>query len=155
MYPRLLALLLIAGSLAAAATGASAPSEPAIVSAGSHGLSILVPGQPASIAAEASSPGPLASGVADAFVFPADGSLVRTGALSSSASSRATGVAGAQAIGDVFGVTLFNGEVTAESVAARAKASAGGADAVGSKVTNLVVFGTQVAAAPNLEVQAG
>ena len=53
MYPRLLALLLLAGSLAAAATGASAPSEPAIVSAGSHGLSILVPGQPESIAAEA------------------------------------------------------------------------------------------------------
>ena len=97
MYPRLIALLLIAGSLAAAATGASAPSEPAIVSAGAHGLSILVPGQPASVAAEATAPGPAATGVADGFVFPADGSLVRTGALSSSVSSRATGTAGAQA----------------------------------------------------------
>ena len=58
MYPRLLALLLIAGSLAAAATGASAPSEPPIVSAGAHGLSILVPGQPVSVAAEATAPGP-------------------------------------------------------------------------------------------------
>jgi murein DD-endopeptidase MepM/ murein hydrolase activator NlpD len=155
VYPRLLALLLIAGSLAAAATGASSPAEQAIVSAGAHGVSILVPGQPTSVAAEASAPGPGASGVADAFVFPADGSLVRTGALSSSASSRATGAAGAQAIGDVFGVTLFNGEVTAESVAARAKASAAGADAVGSNVTNLVVFGSQVAATPNLRVQLG
>ena len=155
MYPRLLALLLIAGSLAAAATGASSPAEPAIVSAGAHGLSILVPGQPTSVAAEASAPGQGATGVADAFVFPADGSLVRTGALSSSASSRATGAAGAQAIGDVFGVTLFNGEVTAESVAARAKASAAGADAVGSNVTNLVVFGSQVAETPNLRVQQG
>ena len=118
MYPRLIALLLIAGSLAAAATGASTPSEPAIVSAGAHGLSILVPGQPASVAAEASAPGPGATGVADAFVFPADGSLVRTGALSSSVSSRATGAAGAQAVSDVLGVTLFNGEMTAESVAA-------------------------------------
>ena len=155
MYPRLIALLLIAGSLAAAATGARTPSEPAIVSAGAHGLSILVPGQPASIAAEASAPGPGATGVADAFVFPADGSLVRTGALSSSVSSRATGAAGGQAVSDVFGVTLFNGEVTAESVAARAKASAAGADAAGSSVTNLVVFGTQVAPAPNLRVPLG
>ena len=155
MYPRLIALLLIAGSLAAAATGASAPSEPAIVSAGAHGLSILVPGQPASVAAEASAPGPGATGVADAFVFPADGSLVRTGALSSSVSSRALGAANAQAVGDVYAVTLFNGEVTAESVAARAKASAAGADAAGSKVTNLVVLGSPVAATPNLRVPLG
>ncbi|HWL33102.1 MAG TPA: M23 family metallopeptidase [Gaiellaceae bacterium] len=155
MYPRLIALLLIAGSLAAAATGAGAPSEPAIVSAGAHGLSILVPGQPASIAAEASSPGPGETGVADAFVFPADGSLVRTGALSSSVSSRATGAVSGQAVSDVLGVTLFNGELTAESVAGRAKASAAGADAAGSNVTNLVVFGTQVPATPNLRVQLG
>jgi murein DD-endopeptidase MepM/ murein hydrolase activator NlpD len=155
VYPRLIALLLIAGSLAAAATGASTPSEPAIVSAAAHGLSILVPGQPTSIAAEATAPGPGATGVADAFVFPADGSLVRTGALSSSVSSRATGAAGAQAVSDVLGVTLFNGELTAESVAARAKASAASADAVGSSVTNLVVFGTQVPATPNLRVQLG
>jgi murein DD-endopeptidase MepM/ murein hydrolase activator NlpD len=155
VYPRLIALLLIAGSLAAAATGASAPSEPAVVSAGANGLSLLVPGQPASVAAGAAAPGPAATGVADGFVFPADGSLVRTGALSSSVSSRATGSVGAQAVGDVLGVTLFNGEITAESVAARAKASAAGGDAIGSTVTNLVVFGAQVATAPNLRVQLG
>ena len=152
MYPRLLALLLIAGSLAAAATGASAPSEPPIVAAGAHGLSILVPGQPVSVAAEATAPGPAATGVADGFVFPADGSLVRTGALSSSVSSRAAGTAGSQAVSDVLGVTLFNGEVTAESAAARAKATVTGADATGSKLVNLVVFGTPVAATPNLRV---
>lgn len=152
---RLLTLLLLAGALAAAASGAGAPSQPAIVSASAYGISILVPGQPASVAGEAAAPGPAATGVADGFVFPADGSLVRTGALSSSASSRATGTAGAQAVSDVLGVTLFNGEVTAESVAARAKASASGADAAGSRVTNLVVFGAQVAATPNLRVQLG
>ena len=122
MYPRLIALLLIAGALAAAATGASTPAQPAIVSATAHGISILVPGQPASVAAESTPPGTAATGVADGFVFPADGSLVRTGALSSSVSSRATGDAGAQAVSDVLGITLFNGEVTAESVAGRAKA---------------------------------
>ena len=155
MYQRLLALLLIAGSLAAAATGASAPSEPAVVSAGAHGLSILVPGQPVSVAAEATAPGPAATGVADGYVFPADGSLVRTGALSSSVSSRATGSAGAQAVSDVLGISLFNGEVTAESAAARAKATETGADATGSKLVNLVVFGAPVAATPNLRVALG
>ena len=155
MYPRLIALLLIAGALAAAATGASTPSQPAIVSATAHGISILVPGQPASVAAESTAPGTAATGVADGFVFPADGSLVRTGALSSSVSSRATGDAGAQAVSDVLGITLFNGEVTAESVAGRAKAGAAGADALGSRVTNLVVLGTPVAATPNLRVQLG
>ncbi len=155
MTYRLLALLLIAGALVAAATGASTPENPAIVSAGAHGISILVPGQPASVAAEAAAPGPGSTGFADGFVFPADGSLVRTGALSSSVSSRATGEVGAQAVSDVLGITLFNGEITAESVAARAKASAEAADAAGSRVANLVVFGTQVAATPNLRVQLG
>ena len=155
MYLRLLALLLIAGSLAAAATGAGAPSEPAVVSAGAHGLSILVPGQPQSVAAGVTAPSPTPTAVADAFVFPADGSLVRTGVLSSSVSARGTGVVGSQAVSDVLGVTLFNGEVTAESVGARATASAAGADATTSKVANLVVFGAPVAATPNLRVQLG
>jgi murein DD-endopeptidase MepM/ murein hydrolase activator NlpD len=55
----------------------------------------------------------------------------------------------------VIGITLFNGEITVESLAARAKASADGADAAGSRVTNLVVFGAQVAAAPNQRIQLG
>ena len=155
MSARLIALLLIAGALAAAATGASAPSQPAVVAAGAHGISILVPGQPVSVAAESTSPGAAATGVADGFVFPADGSLVRTGALSSSVASRETGAVGAQAVSDVLGITLFNGEVTAESVAGRAKASAAGADAAGSLVTNLVVSGTPVTATPNLRVALG
>jgi murein DD-endopeptidase MepM/ murein hydrolase activator NlpD len=155
VFPRLIALFLIAGALAAAATGAGVPSQPAVVSAGAHGISILVPGQPASVAAESSAPGTAPSGVADGFVFPADGSLVRTGALSSSVSSRDTGTVGAQAVSDVLGVTLFNGEVTAESVAARAKATAEAADAAGSNVVNLVVLGTPVAATPNLRVALG
>ena len=155
MFPRLIALLLIAGALAAAATGAGVPAQAAVVSAGAHGISILVPGQPTSVAAESSAPGAASTGVADGFVFPADGSLVRTGALSSSVASPATGTVGAQGVSDVLGVTLFNGEVTAESVAGRAKASATGADAAGSAVTNLVVLGSPVAATPNLRLALG
>ena len=152
VYLRLIALLVLSGALAAAATGASAQGEPAVVSAGAQGIVLVVPGQPTATAAAAAAPGPGATGYADAFAHPADGSVVRTGALSSSVSSRAAGTAGAQAVSDVLGVTLFNGEVTAESVAARAKASAAGADSNGSAVVNLVVLGAQVAATPNLRV---
>src|SRR5918994_5613330 len=152
---RLIALLLLAGALVAAATGAGAPGTPAVVSAGAQGIAVLVPGQPGTFVAAAAAPGEASTGVADAFAHPADGSIVRTGALSSSVSSRATGVAGAQAVSDVLGVTLFNGEITAESVAARAKASAAGADAAGSNVANLVVLGAQVTATPNLHVPLG
>ena len=155
MYLRLIALLVLSGALAAVATGASAQGEPAVVSAGAQGIVLLVPGQPAVASAAAAAPGQAATGFADAFAHPADGSVVRTGALSSSVASRATGDVGAQGVSDVLGVTLFNGEVTAESVAARAKASTTGADVAGSSVTNLVVLGAQVAATPNLRVPLG
>ena len=153
---RLSMLLLLAGALAAAATGASTPAaQPAVVSASAYGVTVLIPGQPSQSAAVAEAPGLAPTGVADAFVYPADGSIVRTGAISSSVAARAAGEPGAQSVTDVLGVTLFNGEVTAESLAGRAKASAAGADTAGSRVTNLVVLGAQVAAAPNARVPLG
>lgn len=155
MHLRLIALLLLAGVLAAAATGAStAPGPPAVLSASAHGVSVLVPGQPASVATESTAPGQ-AVAAADAFVYPADGSLVRTAAQSSSAAARSTGAVGAQAVGDVLAISLFNGEITADSVAVRARATATGADAIGSRVTNLTVFGAPVSAAPNQRHQLG
>lgn len=155
MYARLSALLLIAGALAAAATGASTPPQPAVVSASAYGVSVLVPGQAPLVGAAAAAPGPTTLAAADSFVHPADGSVVRTGALSSTVSTREAGDAGAQAVTDVLGVTLFNGEITAESLAARAKASDDGADAAGSQVTNLVVLGSAVAATPNARIPLG
>jgi murein DD-endopeptidase MepM/ murein hydrolase activator NlpD len=152
---RLTALLLLAGALAAAATGASTPPAPAVVSASAFGVTVLVPGQPPQSTAAVTAPGPAETGFADGFVFPADGSIVRTGALSSSVAARASGDAGAQAVTDVLGITLFNGEITAESLAGRAKASSSGADATGSRVTNLVVLGAPVAAAPNQRIPLG
>jgi murein DD-endopeptidase MepM/ murein hydrolase activator NlpD len=153
---RLALLLLLAGSLAAVATGASTPAaQPAVVAASAYGVTVLVPGQQAQSAAAAAAPGPAPTGVADGFAYPADGSVVRSGALSSSVSARATGEPGSQSVTDVLGVTLFNGEVTAESLAGRARASAAGADVAGSRVANLVVLGSPVAAAANVRVPLG
>ena len=148
-------LLLLAGVLAAAATGASTPTGPALASASALGVSVLVPGQPPSVAADSSAPSQVPTGALDAFAYPADGSLVRTGALSSSAAANPTGTVGAQAVGDVLSISLFNGEIAAESVAARARASTTGAEVAGSEVTNLTVFGAPVAPAPNQRHQLG
>lgn len=148
MSRRLLALLLLAGALAAGGSSATTPPPP-VVSAAAYGIAVVVPGQPGAVAAEAAAPGPAPTGAADSFAYPADGVSARSGALSSSASARATGTVAAFAVTDVLAVSLLNGEITAESVAARAKASAGGSDAAGSRIDNLVLLGRQVDAAPN------
>jgi murein DD-endopeptidase MepM/ murein hydrolase activator NlpD len=155
VYFRLTALLFLAGALAAAATGASTPAEPPVVSATAHAVSVVVPGQPPSAAAVSSAPGAGTAAAADGFAYPADGSLVRTGALSSSAAALATGAVGAQGVADVLTLSLFNGEITAEAAAARATSSTAAADAAGSAVTNLVVLGAPVSTAVNQRVQLG
>ncbi len=146
VYLRLLALFLLSGALAAAGSSASTPPTPAVVSSVAYGILVSVPGQPGSGAASASAPGASATGVADGFAFPADGASARTGAQSSSVSARA---AAAHAVTDVLAISLLNGEITADSAAGRAKASATGADTAGSQLTNLVLLGQPVAATRN------
>ena len=143
---RLLALFLLACSLAAVGASTGTTAKAPVVSAGSYGVRVVVPGQPEATAGGATAPGSLTTGAADAFAYPADGSAVRTGALSSSVSAQGTA---AQAVTDVLGVSLFNGEITAEAVAARAKASSTAFDVGGSTVTNLVLLGQGVSPVPN------
>jgi peptidase M23-like protein len=143
---RLLALLLLSGALAAAGSSASTPTTAAVVSASAYGISVNVPGEPGAGAASVSAPGGSATGAADGFAYPTDGTSARTGAESSSVSARGTT---AHAVTDVLTISLLNGEITADSVAGRAKASATGADTVGSHLKNLVLLGQPVAATAN------
>jgi murein DD-endopeptidase MepM/ murein hydrolase activator NlpD len=146
VYLRLLALFVLSGSLVAAGSSANTPTKPPVVSAGAYGISVSVPGQPGAGAASASAPGTTLTGVADGFAYPADGLSARTGAQSSSVSAR--GTAG-HAVTDVLGISLLNGEITADGAAGRANASATGSDTAGSQLTNLVLLGQPVAATPN------
>ena len=146
MHLRLLALFLLSGALAAAGSSANTPTKPSVVSAGAYGISVSVPGQPGAGAASASAPGTALTGVADGFAYPADGLSARTGAQSSSVSARGTA---SQAVTDVLAISLLNGEITADSAAGRANASASRSDTAGSQVTNLVVLGQPVTATPN------
>src|SRR5688500_16997665 len=149
MSVRVLAVLLLTALLAAGGAGDGLTAKAPVVSASAYGIAVVVPGQAGSGAASAAAPGPTPTSAADAFAYPGDGSIVRTGALSSSVSAEAQGVVGGQAVTDVLYVSLFNGEITADSAAGRAKAAAAGADAAGSTVSNLVLLGQPAAAAPN------
>src|SRR5688500_11053667 len=149
MSVRVLAVLLLTALLAAGGAGDGLTAKPPVVSASAYGIALVVPGQAGSGAASAAAPGPTPTSAADAFAYPGDGSIARTGALSSSVSAQAQGVVGGQAVTDVLYVSLFNGEITADSAAGRAKAAAAGADAAGSSVSNLVLLGQPAAAAPN------
>jgi murein DD-endopeptidase MepM/ murein hydrolase activator NlpD len=146
VYVRLLALFLLSGALAAAGSSASTPTRPAVVSASAYGISVSVPGQAGAGAAAASAPGDASTGLADGFAYPADGVSARTGAQSSSAAAQR---AAAHAVSDVLAISLLNGEITADSAAGRANATATGADTAGSQLTNLVLLGQPVTATPN------
>ena len=152
---RLFSVVLFTALLAAGGAGNGLTAKPPVVSASSYGIAVVVPGQAGASAAAASAPGTAQTGAADAFAYPADGSIARTGALSSSVAAQTTGVASGQAVTDVLFVTLFNGEITLDSAGGRAKAAAAGADAAGSSVTNLVLAGQPAAVAPNQHFQLG
>ena len=149
MKARLLALLILGTAAAAGAADVATTAKQPAASARAYGIAMVVPGQAGAGAAEAIAPGDASTGFADAFLYPADGSLVRTGALSSSVSARATAAPAAHAVTDVLTGSLFNGEITFESAAGRAKSDPDGTDAGGSAVTGLTVLGQGIEATPN------
>ena len=149
MTARLLALFVLGAAASSIGAGVGTTAKAPVATASAYGITVIVPGQAGSSAAVVQAPGTAVTGVADAFAYPADGSLVRTGALSSSVSSRASASPVAQAVTDVLSGSLFNGEITWESAGARAKSSIAASDAAGSAVQGLVILGQPVEAVPN------
>jgi murein DD-endopeptidase MepM/ murein hydrolase activator NlpD len=146
----------LTGALLVAVAGAR-PAAPT-TRATAFAVSVTVPGQPSSGAAYVAAP-PAVSAPGSSFAYPADGTVVTVQSVSSSAAAQSGTSASAQGIADSVGVTLFAGEITAESVAVRATAAAGAAnasaDVASSSVTGLVVLGQPVAAAPGSQVPLG
>ena len=146
MRLRFLALFLLASGLASIGASTGTTAKAPVVSAGALAVQVSIPGQPAASAGGTTAPSEVTTATGDTFTYPADGSAIKTGAFSSSAYAEGTT---AQGVSDVLGISLFNGEITAESVGGRAKASTTAVDAVGSAVTNLVLLGQGVTPAPN------
>ncbi len=143
-------LLVGVGAGGAAGTGSTASA-----SARAFSIRVIVPGQSDVGAGSVSAP-PYHVSFGDGFAYPADGSAVTTGALTSSAQSDAGTRGTASAAGEARTVSVFGGEVTVETASARAAASTRGYGASGSlarsSVTGLSVLGQPVTVAPNARV---
>ena len=134
------AVLLLTGSggVSSAVGGGNSSAE-------AFAIQVAVPGRGGSIGGAVSAP-PDAVGVGGAFAYPADGSIVQAGSISSSVSADG-GTASATV--SVSGLSLFGGEVTVGSVTvkanARASAKAASGGTAGSGVSGLAVGGQPAA----------
>jgi len=140
-------VLLVAGSAGADGSGTGAGAA-----ARAFAIQILVPGQAGVESGLVSAP-PHRTGSAPSFAYPDDGSIATTEALSSSAAAGIGSRASAKASGQALSVSLFGGEITAESAIAKASGSTKGRTARGrlasSAVTGLTVLGQQAPVVPN------
>jgi murein DD-endopeptidase MepM/ murein hydrolase activator NlpD len=143
--------------LVAGSAGAATPSQ-AGATARAFAIRIVVPGQPGFATRTVATP-PDAVEFGPSATFPADGSVLTSGAFTSSAAAGTGQTAYANASSEVTSVSLFAGEVTASGVVASAKATArpgkASGDLGGAGVSGLTVLGQEVAAGPNVRVALG
>jgi murein DD-endopeptidase MepM/ murein hydrolase activator NlpD len=106
---------------------------------------VVVPGTTGAATAAVIVPPAGAPATSPSFVYPADGSVIVTGRTTANAKAKVGRRARATASSGVEVVSIFQGEITAESVTASATATTGAASATGSLdgtgVTGLVAMG--------------
>jgi hypothetical protein len=153
---RVLSAAVLAVTVLALGASTASAAAPADSSGRALGVRVALPGGEGGSAASVSSP-PAGSTTAAGYSY---GEAVSTGAID--ASSRAGGSSARASSGgsaSVQAVSLFGGEITADSVFVKATARAGGSGAEGSlgasSLSNLMVLGEPVAATPNARVELG
>jgi murein DD-endopeptidase MepM/ murein hydrolase activator NlpD len=113
-------------------------------SAGAYAVKITIPNQQPISQTAVSAP-PDAAGFQDSFLYPADGSVVTTGAVTATVSGLPGSSATASAATGITSISLFGGEITADSISARAQAATTASgitgDYSGSGFTNLTILG--------------
>ena len=160
MGKRLTILVALAGLLVllTGAGGAGGAGSTAGASAAAVAIRVVVPGQPGAEAGAITSP-PNHAAIGSGFTYPADGSIVSTGPISASASSDSGTSGVAAATSQVQTLSLFGGEITAETVKGAAHGSTRGrtarGDFAGATISSLTVLGSATAAAPNGRVELG
>jgi murein DD-endopeptidase MepM/ murein hydrolase activator NlpD len=139
-------------SIAAAATGDPAP--PRQSSATALVAQVTVPGQP-TVATTLYTAPPVVNG-GGAFAHPADGSILRIGAATTTATAQPGLSSSAEASVRALAVTVLGGEISAQSITVRVGAAAGPAGATGdvgrSAITGLVVLGQPVTPSGNIQL---
>ncbi len=151
---RRLALLLALSFLVFGSAGAAGPATAPTAAATATAIQITVPNAAGAQTQAAAAPPPSSPVLTSAFAYPDDGAIVAAASTTASASTTVSQNAAAKAEADVTAVSLFRGELTADSVTARASAGTGpsgaGGNQNGSGVSNLrfdgqPVSGTQAA----------
>ena len=150
---RLIAVLALAVGVVGIA--AAAPGDPTAGQsrATASVAQVTVPGATSGGSGEITAP-PQATG-GGSFAFPPDGSVLRVGTSTATATAQQGTSSSAEGSVKALAVSAFGGEVVAESVSVRAGAAAGSAGSTGdvgtSSITGLVALGTPVAASPNVQ----
>jgi hypothetical protein len=144
---RSLAVALALGCVVSADAGAAGRTPGAAAQA--WAVRVLVPGAAGAGTAAVSVP-PAGKPVgSDYFVYPADGSVIVTGATKAAASTTIANEANASASSEVGSVSIFGDEITVDSVSASASAATGKMQATGSfegtGVVGLKAFGKSAA----------
>lgn len=152
--PWLLAVpLLVLAALAGIA--AAAPADPATTTGATALVARVSLPDGTGSASDALAAPPTAAG-GGAFAYPEDGSVLRVGASTANATAQPGISSSAEGAVDALAVSVFGGEILAETVRARAGAAAGAGgatrDVSASSVEGLVVLGTPVAAAAGTQV---
>jgi murein DD-endopeptidase MepM/ murein hydrolase activator NlpD len=146
---RRLPLLLVATLLAIAPAGAQGPAQAPGATATAWGI-LVTPAGGSGVATSTVTSPPTATPAVESFAYPADGSIVSASSSTASAEAAVPRNASSRAESAVTGLSIFNGEITADAVTARASAGTGpsgaGGNLLGSAVTNLVALGQPVSA---------
>lgn len=144
------ALALAVAVIAAAAPGAPAPGTRATALV----AQVTVPNQPSAATTTLSAP-PTASSTGP-FAYPADGSVLRIGASTAGVVAQPGTSSSAEGSIRALAVSIFGGEIVAESVVVRAGAAAGAASSTGdvgtSTIGGLVVLGQSVTPTGNTQL---
>ena len=151
--PGLSAALLVA-VLLALGTGASSrgATVPPSAKASAYAIQVIVPGAPsASAASVAAPPDRAATGS-----FSYGSGAVVAGSVSASAFASPASPVRANAAADITGLSLFGGEITADSITARSRATASpksaSGETSGTAVSGLQALGQPVGSAPGTTV---
>ncbi len=146
---RRLALLLPLALLTFGSAGAEGPARAPTASATAWAIKISPPATPAVTTPVVVSPPNAAPAAGSSFSYPGDGSIVSVQSTTANATTAVETNAAANSESVVTALSLFEGEITADAVTARASAGTGysgaGGNANGSSVTNLKVGGQPVA----------
>jgi murein DD-endopeptidase MepM/ murein hydrolase activator NlpD len=145
---RRLALLLLLALLAFVSASAGGDARTPGAAASAWAIKISVPNQSGAVSPTVASPPAAQPTTTGGFQYPADGSVVSAASTTASATTQVEQNASAKSESDVTQLSLFNGEITADAVTARASAGTGysgaGGNVNGSGVVNLKVLGQPV-----------